>query len=99
MSLRESCYELLQKVPKGKVTTYKILAQKLGTKAYRLIGQFMKNNPHVIEWPCHRVVRSDGSLGGYAYGLPKKIELLEEEGVRVKDNKVIDFKSKTFWFN
>ena len=58
-------YSLLKKVPKGKVTTYKALAQAAGTKAYRAVGQAMRCNPYAPIVPCHRVVASDGSIGGF----------------------------------
>ncbi len=93
MSFDEECYELLKKVPKGKVTTYKEIAKALNTRAYRAVGNAMSRNPNLIKVPCHRVVKADGSLGGYAGGTEKKILLLEEEGVEVKKGKIVDFKA------
>ena len=61
----EKVYSLLKKVPKGKVTTYKVLAEKLGTKAYRAVGQAIRCNPYAPEVPCHRCVSSVGSIGGF----------------------------------
>ena len=94
----ERVYELCKKVPKGKVTTYKILAEKLGTKAYRAVGAAMNKNPYGILSctgknivPCHRVVASNGNLHGFAHGLKKKAELLRKEGIEVKNNKIMDF--------
>ena len=49
-------YFQLKKVPKGKVTTYKALAENLNSKAYRAVGTAMKNNPYAPTIPCHRVV-------------------------------------------
>ena len=92
------CYKLLSKVPKGKVTTYRELARALGSKAYRAVGQAMGANPNAPKVPCHRVVRTDGSLGGYAYGLKKKISLLKSEGVAVKNGKVLRFEKTLFKF-
>ena len=89
-------YELLKQIPKGKVTTYKIIAEKLGVEAYRAVGSACKRNPFAPKVPCHRVVASDGSLGGYSGGLKRKIELLEKEGVKVIDNKIADFEEKLF---
>jgi methylated-DNA-[protein]-cysteine S-methyltransferase len=83
---------LATQVPVGKVTTYKALAQASGTRAYRAIGQIMKNNPH--SWhsdktvPCHRVIASDGTLGGFAYGTQAKKDLLLHEGIQFKGNKI-----------
>ena len=64
-SLAEKTYQLLKKVPRGRVTTYKALAAAVHTKGYRAIGQFMKHNPYAPEVPCHRVVASDGTIGGF----------------------------------
>ncbi len=96
--LYEKVYELCKKVPKGKVTTYKILAEKLGTNAYRAVGAAMNKNPNGIlncsgrnMVPCHRVVASSGHLHGFAHGLRKKAELLKKEGIEVKNNKIVDF--------
>jgi len=90
-SFAERCYKVLRKVPKGKVTTYKALARKLGTKAYRAVGNAMNRNPRAPHVPCHRVVCSDGSVGGFASGTKKKILMLRKEGVKIV-NKRIDLK-------
>ena len=88
VSFAEKCYHLLLQVPEGRVTTYKELAKALGTRAYRAVGQAMNRNPRLIEIPCHRVVCSNGELGGYVLGVEKKIELLQKEGVVLKGNRV-----------
>src|SRR3989344_2401586 len=92
---QEKVYNLCKKVPKGKVTTYKILAEKLGVKAYRAVGQALNKNPHGIlncksnkMVPCHRVVDSKGNLHGFAHGLKKKAELLAKEGIKIENNKI-----------
>lgn len=82
------CYELLKKVPKGKVTTYKDLANALNTKAYRAVGNAMNKNPYAPVVPCHRVVKSNGDVGGFAHGQKKKINLLKKEGVEIEDGKI-----------
>ena len=89
-------YELLSEIPKGKVTTYGELAKKLKTKAYRAVGQIVGANPNAPKVPCHRVVRSDGGISGYAFGIDKKIALLKSEGVLVKDGKIVDFAKKFY---
>lgn len=94
----QKLYDLLSQIPKGKVTTYKALADELGTKGYRAVGQIVGKNPNAPKVPCHRVVRSDGGLGGYAFGLKKKIELLSAEGVKISEGKVADFNKKFFKF-
>jgi len=93
MNFSEKCYELLKQIPKGKVTSYKEIAKALNTKAYRAVGSAMKNNPNPVQVPCHRVVKADGSLGKYAYGEIKKMSLLKEEGIEVKDGKIVDFET------
>lgn len=102
--LAEKTYTLLCQVPKGRVTTYKALANSLGTRSYRAIGQIMKKNPFAPEVPCHRVVASDGSLGGFmgktnGREIKKKISLLQKEGVTVSGNKVINFPQILYTFS
>lgn len=94
LSFNEQCYALLKQVPAGKVTTYKALAEALGTRAYQAVGRAMNRNPNPVVVPCHRVVNQNGELGGYAFGVMRKIELLRQEGVEIQDNKVVDFKNK-----
>ena len=101
----QKVYWLCRKVPRGRVTTYKILAEKLGTKAYRAVGATMNKNPYGIlscrcknMVPCHRVVSSSGHLHGFAHGLKKKAELLEKEGIKVVKDKVVDFEKVLFKF-
>ena len=92
------CYELLKKVPKGKVTTYKDLAHALHTKAYRAVGTAMNKNPHAPIVPCHRVVNSDGRVGQFAHGTKKKIEMLKKERIKVEKGKIVDFEKKLHRF-
>ncbi|MEK6898535.1 MAG: MGMT family protein [Nanoarchaeota archaeon] len=87
-SFNERCYEILRKVPKGKVTTYKSLAQVLKTKAYRAVGNAMNKNPYAPQVPCHRVINTSGKLGGFALGLSAKIKLLKSEGIEIENNKI-----------
>lgn len=78
---------VLKTVPAGKVTTYQLIAQALGNpKAFRAVGTVLHNNKQLIILPCHRVVKSDGNISGYAGGVNKKIALLTKEGVPVKNN-------------
>ncbi len=74
-------YSVVSKIPKGKVLTYKQVAAKAGRpKAYRAVGNILNKNTDTKQVPCHRVIASDGSLGGYAWGLKKKAEILKKEG-------------------
>ncbi|MDG4811587.1 MGMT family protein [Hydrogenovibrio sp. 3SP14C1] len=95
LSFNEQCYALLEQVPAGRVTTYKALAEALGTRAYQAVGRAMNQNPNPVVVPCHRVVNQNGDLGGYAFGIQRKIELLKQEGIEIEDNKVVEFKNKT----
>lgn len=98
MSFHQRVLDLTKKIPKGRVTTYKIIAQKLGTKACRAVGNALNKNKDPITIPCNRVVNSDATLGGYSKGIKKKIEKLESEGIKVKDNKIINFKELLYKF-
>jgi O-6-methylguanine DNA methyltransferase len=83
-SFTEKVYAVVAKIPKGSVMTYKEVARRAGRpKAYRAVGNIMNRNPDTTKVPCHRVVRSDGTPGGYARGAKKKIEILRREGVLV----------------
>jgi len=95
----ERCYFFLRKVPKGKVTTYKEIAKAMHSKAYRAVGNAMNKNPYAPRVPCHRVVSSTGEIGGYAHGTRKKIEMLGKEGIKVKNEKIVDFEKKIYKFD
>jgi methylated-DNA-[protein]-cysteine S-methyltransferase len=85
-------YDLLLKIPAGKVSTYGDLARALGNpSASRAIGRILGENPNPIKVPCHRVVMSNGRVGGYAYGTFKKRQLLENEGVSFTNGIVQNF--------
>lgn len=95
---KEKVYELLSKIPAGRVTTYGEIAAVIKTKAFRAIGQIVGANPNAPQVPCHRVVKSDGGVSGYAFGVDKKIALLKKEGVIIENGKVKNFKEKLFKF-
>jgi methylated-DNA-[protein]-cysteine S-methyltransferase len=82
------CYQLVAQIPKGRVTTYKALAEAMGTRGYQAIGRALNANPHLVTIPCHRIVHQDGRLGGYAAGVEQKRQLLESEGVEIVDDRV-----------
>lgn len=80
-SFTEKVYDVVAKIPRGKTMTYQEVAQRAGNpRAYRAVGNIMHNNPDMKRVPCHRVVRSDGTPGGYARGRAAKIALLKREG-------------------
>ena len=98
MILSTKVYRKLLQVPKGKVTTYGELAKAVGLKnGQRIIGMIMKKNPYPVIVPCHRV-KSDGKIGGYAYGERVKSRMLANEGIKIKDGKIIDFDKDRFYF-
>ncbi len=133
MEFGQKVLALCRKIPRGKVSTYGIMAKILKTSP-RPVGQALKRNKTAfcargrsqlrggaktssktltgfttrklrLRWekqhaktliPCHRVVKSDRSLGGYSRGLNKKIKLLKKEGIKVKNNKIENFEKVLF---
>ena len=96
-SFQSQCYKALKKVPRGKVITYGGLAEMIGRpKAHRAVGSAMNKNPFAPKVPCHRVVKSNGDLGGFSIDTKVKIKRLQEEGVMVSNNKIVDFQSILF---
>ena len=81
-AFKEKVYAVVAKIPKGQTMTYQQVARLAGSpKAYRAVGNIMNKNPDTQKVPCHRVVRSDGSPGGYARGTSRKLKILKSEGV------------------
>jgi O-6-methylguanine DNA methyltransferase len=77
------------KIPKGKVSTYKRIAEKVGRpRAYRAVGNTLHKNPLAPLVPCHRVVRSDGGFGGEKKGAESRRKLLERELIPIENNRV-----------
>ncbi len=77
---KNKVYSLVKKIPKGKVMTYKEVAEKIGhPKSYRAVGNVLNKNTNP-DIPCHRVIRSDGKIGGYNRGGKTKEQKLKEEG-------------------
>jgi len=64
---QKKVYNALLLIPNGRVTTYKILAEYIGCKSSQAVGQALKKNLDAPRIPCHRVIKSDGTLGGYAF--------------------------------
>ena len=74
-------YKTVKKIPKGETRSYAWVAEQAGRpKAVRAVGNALNRNPFAPEVPCHRVVRSDGTIGGFRYGAERKREILKEEG-------------------
>jgi nicotinate-nucleotide adenylyltransferase len=85
-------YALTRLVPKGKVTTYKDIAKAL-CSGYRAVGNALNKNCFSTV-PCHRVVKSDGTIGGFSRGSSKKAELLRREGLTIEGNRIVDFEQR-----
>ena len=92
-------YDRLREVPRGRVTTYRLLAEAGGCRSPRAVGQALKNNPFAPEVPCHRVIQSDLNIGGF-FGcragseVRRKLKMLRGEGVefvggRLKDESLL----------
>ena len=93
MKFSQQVFEIVKNIPKGKVMTYKSVAEKLGSKAYRVVGNVLKNNPDPKQIPCHRIVKSNLEIGGYFghiddYLSKEKENKLKSEGVKIENGKV-----------
>lgn len=105
---QQAILRLLAEVPKGKVTTYGDLAKELSKRDYkwspkasRAVGTTMKNNPCGPQIPCHRVIKSDGSVGNFRGGedgaVDEKVTMLRDENIIVINGK-IDLKKYRYKF-
>ncbi len=88
-------YQAVSKIPLGMVTTYKLLATAINCRSFQAVGQALRRNPFAPDVPCHRVIKSDLSLGGFmgergGAAIFKKIALLQQEGVNFKDGQLLD---------
>lgn len=80
-SFREKVYRIVQKIPRGKIMTYKEVAKAVGSpRSWRAVGNALNKNkdPKI---PCHRVIKSNGKIGSYRKGAKKKIEILKSEHI------------------
>ena len=97
MNVTEYCYYLVKQIPAGRVSTYGAVAKALGNKGYaRAVGKYMNKNPDADTMPCFKIVKSDGSLGGFGLGIDDKIRRLNKDGIIVKNGKIIDFQRVFF---
>lgn len=84
MMFRDKVMAVVSKIPRGKVLTYQQVAKKAGNvRAFRAVGNIISKNfdPNI---PCHRVIRSDGKIGGYNRGAAAKLRILKSEGIVLK---------------
>jgi len=94
-------YKAVRRIPKGRVSSYGAVAEEVGVpSAARAIGSIMRSNPYAPMVPCHRVVYSDGRLGGFGgkSHIPEKVRLLRSEGVKVADGRIVDFSNVFYDF-
>ena len=92
MQFAEQVYALTKQIPKGNVSTYKIIAEALGTKAYRAVGMALKKNKDPITIPCYRVIKDNGEIGGYGGSDPLNIQMkaqkLHNDGIEIIEGKI-----------
>ncbi|KAG2388051.1 hypothetical protein C9374_000901 [Naegleria lovaniensis] len=103
-SFQQKVYAALMQIPKGKVTTYALLAQYIDCNSSQAIGQALKRNPYAPAVPCHRVIKSDYKVGGFmgetvGEEIERKLSLLKEEGVLFDSKHVLIDKSLIFDFS
>ncbi|MGA2783131.1 MAG: MGMT family protein [Candidatus Bathyarchaeia archaeon] len=103
MNFDQKVWKLMESIPEGKVTTYGLIAKKLNTRAYRAVGNACRRNPYAPKVPCHRVVKSDGSIGGFGgktsgKTVERKIKMLKREKVEIMNGKVVDLVKVLFKF-
>jgi len=88
-TFKERVLKIVKNIKKGQVLTYKEVARLAGSeKAYRAVGNILNKNQNK-KIPCHRVIRSDGKIGGYNKGAKIKKELLLKEGALIKNGKMV----------
>lgn len=89
-NFNQKVYSEVSKIPKGKVCSYKDIATRIGKpKAYRAVANALSKNPFIGKVPCHRVIKSDGTIGGFSRGVVMKKRMLQSEGLTIKGNTVI----------
>ena len=98
MNTFENIYELVARIPKGKVTTYGRLAKMIGTTP-KVVGYALHSNNDPKNVPCHRVINSKGEISkGYAFGGPEnQRKLLEKEGVRFNKNNRVNLEKLDYF--
>lgn len=95
----QKIYFLLKKIPKGEVSTYKLLAKAAGKpKNWRQIGKILSQNHFPRTFPCYKIVKSNGEIGGYNCGKLAKKKLLQKEEIVIYNNRIKYFKKHLFEF-
>ena len=97
MDLFKYTYHLVRQIPDGMISTYGAVARALGDiRASRAVGRMMNQNPNADDMPCFKIVYSDGKLGGFGLGIDDKIRRLKQDGISVKDGRIVDFEDVLF---
>ena len=86
-TLRPNLYRTIQRIPKGKVTTYGILAKHFQTSP-RAIASMLAANTELDLYPCYKIIHTDGTIGGYGGGVPEKIRRLEADGIKIVEGRI-----------
>lgn len=98
ISFPQRVYALCALIPRGKISTYREIARALkNPQTARAVGNALNKNPYAPQVPCHRVIKSNGEVGGFASGPKKKIAILKSEGIDIKNNQ-IDLKKYFYEF-
>ena len=99
-SFENSVWQIIKKVPAGRVTTYKLIAQAIGKpNSSRAVGNALNKNSDAPYTPCHRVVAATGHIGGYRFGKSRKKKILESEGISFKKDLVFNFSNIVYNFS
>lgn len=102
MKFADKVYKKCSQIPKGKVSTYGEIAKVLNSSP-RAVGQVLRCNPYAPRVPCHRIVCSDGRIGGFmgkinGKEIDKKINLLVKEGIKIKNGRIMEFEETLHLF-
>ncbi|MFO7822092.1 MAG: MGMT family protein [Lentisphaeria bacterium] len=92
---QQRVYAAVRRIPRGRVTTYKALVEYLGCGSCQAVGQALRHNSHAPVVPCHRVIASDLTIGGFAGRrsgpeVARKLRLLATEGVEFRNGRLAD---------
>ena len=92
---QKKVFDAISKIPKGKISTYKLVADFIKCRSAQAVGQALKRNPFAPVVPCHRVISSNLTIGGFGgetsgKKIRDKIKILKSEGVKFKDGKIAD---------
>ncbi len=91
-SFNQKVWFYTKQIPKGKISTYKEIAKACGSeKKARAVGNALNKSPGMPEVPCHRVVKTSGKTGGFAFGTKKKQKMLKEEGLNFEKGRITEF--------